>query len=188
MAKVRQAVKCTGINRRSGTPCKRYAINGGKVCTAHGGALPPVRIAAERNLLEKKATKELRRLEAVLGPADPVDDPLTALARMAGEVMRWKELIAEQVSTLTSVGYEGMTGEQVNAAVQVFERALDRCVMVLATMAKLNIDERLAAVSEKQAAVVVDVLTAVLAEMGMNHEQQREARTRVAHKLRVVAS
>jgi hypothetical protein len=118
----------------------------------------------------------------------PVDDPLTELSKLAGEVVAWKDVIAGKVSFLEDVRYDGeKTGEQIRGEVIVFERALDRCNTVLATMAKLNIDERLARVSEMQAQIVADAVSAVLGEMGLNGTQQREAKTRVAEKLRLVA-
>lgn len=39
MARKRQALKCAG-HRTNGDPCNAYAINGGKVCAAHGGRAP----------------------------------------------------------------------------------------------------------------------------------------------------
>jgi hypothetical protein len=123
-----------------------------------------------------------------MGHADPIDNPLTELAKLAGEVVAWKELIAGYVADLNSVRYSTDAGEQVRGEIVLFERALDRCAVVLTAIARLNIDDRLARVSERQAATVADALSAVLADMGMSHEQQREARTRVARHLRSVAS
>lgn len=151
-------------------------------CKLHGGSTPRQASGAHAQAVENEARKTLGRLNVV-----PVSDPLTELSKLAGQVLAWKDLIGEQVSTLTSVGYEGMTGEQVRGAVQVFERAMDRCASVLTAMAKLNIDDRLAVVSEQQASMVADALAAVMGEMGLSHDQQREARTRVAGHLRVVA-
>lgn len=42
VARKRQARRCTA-RRTNGEPCKAYAIVGGFVCTAHGGAAPQVR-------------------------------------------------------------------------------------------------------------------------------------------------
>ena len=73
------------------------------------------------------------------------------------------------------------------AEVQVFERAMDRAVTVLATIARLNIDERLAKISEQQAALVREALNRALADAGVPREQQRETVTHLARHLRVVA-
>jgi len=118
----------------------------------------------------------------------PVDDPLTEMAKLAGEAIAWKDVIAERVSFLNDIRYDGeKSGEQVRGEVIVFERALDRCNSVLTNMAKLNIDERLARVSEKQAEFVANALTAALNEMGFTLDQQREAKALVANQLRLVA-
>jgi hypothetical protein len=43
--RLRPAVRCTA-HRRDGQPCRAWAIHGGTVCWAHGGAAPQVRRAA----------------------------------------------------------------------------------------------------------------------------------------------
>jgi hypothetical protein len=42
--------KCHAHSSRTGAPCRRPAIQGGTVCTSHGGAIPNVRAAAERRI------------------------------------------------------------------------------------------------------------------------------------------
>lgn len=180
------ATKCTG-RRSNGERCGAWAVRGTTVCVAHGGAAPQVRAKAAARLAEEKATRELGRLAAVAGPAEPVSDPLTALSQLAGQVLRWKDLLADHVAELEALRYSGEHGEQIRGEIQVFERAMDRCASVLTAMARLKIDDRLARVSEQQAAMVADALAAVMGEMGLSHDQQREARTRVAGHLRVVA-
>ena len=49
MARVRQARRCRG-RRSSGQPCRAWAIRGGFVCRAHGGAAPAVRDKVNRRL------------------------------------------------------------------------------------------------------------------------------------------
>lgn len=53
MARVRPAVRCSA-HRSNGQPCRAYAIIGGRVCRAHGGAAPQVRAAAERRILQSR--------------------------------------------------------------------------------------------------------------------------------------
>lgn len=45
--------------RVSGDPCRAWAISGGTVCTAHGGASPQVRRAAEVRLAELSLRRAL---------------------------------------------------------------------------------------------------------------------------------
>lgn len=153
-------------------------------CKMHGGNTKQANNKAAPAKFELEVRKALGNLHVI-----PVDDPLTELSKLAGEVVAWKDVIAGRVSFLEDVRYDGeKTGEQIRGEVVVFERALDRCNTVLATMARLNIDERLAKISEMQAQMVADALSAVLREMGLDGNRQREAKARVAEKLRLVAS
>jgi hypothetical protein len=47
MPRERWAVPCSA-HRSDGEPCSAYAITGGRVCVAHGGAAPQVKAAAAR--------------------------------------------------------------------------------------------------------------------------------------------
>ncbi len=152
-------------------------------CKLHAGNTKAGNVNGAVELLKRDADKILGKLDVT-----PIDDPLTELSKLAGEVTAWKDIIAQRVAFLKDVSYEGeKTGEQIRGEVIVFERALDRCNTVLVGMARLNIDERLARISEMQAQLVADALAAVLGEMGMDLGAQREAKTRVAEKLRLVA-
>lgn len=46
---------CTA-HRSDGQPCRAYAIHGGTVCVAHGGAAPQVKRAAAERLAEARDT------------------------------------------------------------------------------------------------------------------------------------
>jgi hypothetical protein len=147
-------------------------------CKLHGGCAPSGRIAAA----EQQARAALARLNVA-----PVENALTELAKITGQVVAWKDMLAEKVNTLASLRYETeVGGEQLRAEVALWERALDRCGKFLVDMAKLDIDERLARVTEQQAEQVSAALTTVLAEMGLSQDQQRAARAGVARHLRAV--
>lgn len=147
-------------------------------CKLHGGNAPSGRIAGA----EQQARAEMARLDV-----PPVENALTELAKIAGQVVAWKDALAGKVNALTSLRYDSeFGGEQLRSEVILWERALDRCEKFLTAMARLDIDERLARVTERQAEQVSAALTAVLAEMGLSSEQQRDARTGVARHLRAV--
>lgn len=56
------SVRCRAKAKRSGQPCKLWAIRGGAVCRAHGGAAPQVRAAARRRVaLAEAAARGDRR-------------------------------------------------------------------------------------------------------------------------------
>ena len=185
MARERQARKCSG-KRTDGNPCGAYAITGGTVCTSHGGQLPRVKARAAANLLEQRARLELADLDV-----QPVGDPLHQLAVLAGQILAWRDAMAEQVNNLTSLRYESQgengTGEQLRAEVALWERSLDRCERVLTAMARLNIDERLAKITDRQADLIEQALKAALAEIGLDLDAQDRAARSVARQLRAVS-
>lgn len=182
----RQRLKCGKKTQRGkGPPCNDWAMIGQEVCRRHGGSAPQNRAKARQRIAEQQISKTLGKLNVT-----PVHDPLTALAELAGEILAWKQLAASRVAQLEQLARENplIGNEDVRADVQVFERAMDRAVTVLATIARLNIDERLTKISEQQAELVKAALMGALADVGMPKEQQREAATHLARRLRVVAS
>jgi len=118
----------------------------------------------------------------------PVEDPLTALMNLAGQVLAWQEATAGLVNDLeTRIRYEGAAGaEQLRAEVGLYERAMDRAEKVLSSIARLNIEERLATISEAQADRVLAAIDAVLAYLGVTGQQAADARQVAARKLRAV--
>lgn len=178
--------QCSATAKSTRKQCTRPAIPGGTVCRFHGGAAPQVRAKAEQRETEREIREEIARLDV-----DPVADPLTALAQLAGQVLAWKDALAEKVNELASLRYESYgehsSGEQLRAEVALWERALDRCNTVLGTMARLNIDERLAKVTERQAEIVANAVVATIADLGLPKETQREARSGVVRRLRSVS-
>jgi hypothetical protein len=81
-------------------------------------------------------------------------------------------MLAVKVNALSSLRYENEAGgEQLRAEVALWERALDRCERFLTAMARLNIDERLAKISEQRAEVIITVFTVALERAGVQGEQ-----------------
>jgi hypothetical protein len=159
-------------------PCKQYPLHGSKVCAAHGGAKKSTKAKATQRVTEEKVRKTLGRLHIV-----PVENPLTELQVLGGRARAWMELCEGHVADLERLRYGTDGGEQIRGEILLFERAMDQCRRVLVDIARLNIDERLARVSERQVEVVADALAKALAEMGLTQDQQREARRAVARHL-----
>jgi hypothetical protein len=152
-------------------------------CRKHLGNSPTVARAAERERVEHEVRAELARLDVV-----PVDNPLEELQKLAGRVLAWEKVIGGLVNGLSAIRYESEHGgEQLRAEVALLERAMDRCERVLVAMARLNVDERLVRVSEKQAAQVVDVLKGALDDLGIDRNEE-EVRTVMARRLRLAAA
>ncbi len=148
----------------------------------HGGASPQARAAAERRLLEADASRLLAELDVA-----PVGDPLAGLLKLAGQVLAWQESTAALVNALDSPRYRGANGaEQLRAEVALYERAMDRACQVLATIAKLGIEERLVRLTEQQAEAVLSAINAALEAVGVGGEQAEQARVAAARHLRSV--
>ena len=157
--------RCTGTTSRG--PCRKAPVRGAPVCTSHGGSAPQVKAKAQERIAEEDARRTLGKLGAVLGPVEPVLNPLLELSKIAGEAIRWKQVIAERVAELEQLRYTGAGGEQVRAEIALFERALDRCSTVLANIVRLNIDERLATITERQGHILASVVTSVLEKLDL---------------------
>ncbi|MEU5633532.1 hypothetical protein ACH47C_26930 [Streptomyces rishiriensis] len=124
--------------------------------------------------------------EKVVPEVVPVDSPLEAYRMFAGRVMAWLDLMDTLLGGIDSPRYRGATAEQIRGEVLLFERAMDRANTVLSTYAKLNVDERLARVTEKQADAVVAAIGAALAHAGVTGSAAADARKVAARHLRAL--
>jgi hypothetical protein len=178
-----QPVKCKAQSKRTGMRCRAWSIHGGEVCKNHGGQAPQVKAKAAQRLVVLAAERAIR------GKAfSPVGNPLTALAEVAGEVTAFKDYLREQVNDLRDLSSTDDKGaEQVDALLSAYERGLDRTVSALATIAKLNIDERLARIDEAQAMMVLRAFEAGLAAVGIAGPQATTAKTAMVRQLKSVA-
>jgi hypothetical protein len=175
--------KCTGTCR-DGRPCGKWPIRGGTVCKTHGGSAPQVRAKAAQNLAAQAARKAFGRLVDV---STPVEDPLTELQKLAGDVVAWKTYLAEKIADIKDLSYDSeTTGEQIRGDIQLWERALDRCNTVLATCARLDIDARLATIHEKQADAVIAAIEAALDAVKVPSSDRPAAMRAASAHLRLV--
>lgn len=194
MDEKRSRRQCVG-HKKDGVRCEKSPMKGATVCGSHGGRAPQVKSAAALRLAEEEARRGLALLDV-----DPVSDPFTALAELAGQVIAFKNQLAGQVNALTGepcgscggggrLRYEaaGAGTEQLRSEVSLFERALDRCASVLGLIAKLNIDERMARINERQAEAVIRAVDAALASAGVTGPAALSARQVAARELRAVA-
>ena len=87
----------------------------------------------------------LADVSAISGVSVPFLSRLEALAQLAGEVVALKDFLSRMVASLEALSYDGgaKVGEQAKVEMLLYERALDRAERVLATIARLNVDERL---------------------------------------------
>lgn len=179
--------KCRGTNR-AGEPCGLWPMRGGFVCASHGGKAPQVKAAAAARLVEWEAEEAVGRLQLRTGP---VDNPLVALQRLAGELLDVKDWIRGAVTRLQDDELrtrDEKGGEQVRAELTAYMAILNQCVNGLAQLGKLKIDERLAAITEEQKRMMLRALEAALVSAGVIGPDQTAAKQVFASKLRLVAS
>lgn len=176
------STRCGARTRREdGGPCRLAPVPGGTRCRFHGGRTPQAQKAAARRLAEVDVMKAVGE---VIGR--PVANPLEALSLLGGQCLALKDRLAEMVADLDGVTI-GEGSEQVRAEILLFERALDRCANVLAVIARLNIDERLAVISERQADVIIGAVDAILDHLGIRNPAEREAAKAVAGRHLAIA-
>lgn len=171
---------------REGT-CNRRPIKGGRRCPKHGGSAPQVKAAAQRRVTEAEM-----KARAASWSLPPVTNPLEALAALAGEHVGWRNKLAEMVAgledKLSLSGFDkfGQEYDQVRAVVDLYVRALDAERKVLADIGRLKVDERLAALEERQVELIGRVFDAVFQDMELEGESLRRAKRSVERHVRAL--
>jgi hypothetical protein len=158
--------KCSARSKQSGKRCGNYPKSGGyTVCRFHGAGSPAAAKKAEERLAARDAAAAFAKIS---DNQEPVEDPLTELSKLATQVIAWKDTLATMVDELQkSYRYNGEYSDIIRGEVLLFERAMDRCIQVLAAIAKLNIDERLASISESVARQLEEGLLSAFDEAGL---------------------
>lgn len=176
-------MQCSATSKQTGNPCKLSAVPGAVVCRFHGGGAPQVRARAAARLAQAEALERIHEQEV-----PDLDNPLAAFARLAAESVALKDFLAGKVGELGEFGTTNDHGtEQVRVVVALYERAMDRAGRFLTDWARLNLDERLVAITERQAELIGQVIDAVLADVGMTAEQQERAREALPRHLALVS-
>jgi hypothetical protein len=157
-----QRYECVIPRKNNRGKCHGSLVADTDRCRMHLGKKAGPAIAEAK--LNEMAAAELARLDV-----PPVSDPLAELARLAGQVVAFKDAMAARVNQLASLRYESAHGlEQLRAELGLWERGLDRCVATLTGMARLNIDARLVGVREKTADMLVQALATALNASGLD--------------------
>ncbi len=172
-----------GARCRNGADCTQFAMHGTNRCKMHGGASPQAHRAAAWRLAEAAARRTLADQHV-----DLIDDPLAAFAKLASGAVAFQEFAAGHVAELGNrlVGYDADDAEYLRAVVSLYERAMDRAGKFLHAWVRLNMDERLVQVTERQADLLLQVVTGTLADLGVDTAEE-ETRAVLGRHLRAVA-
>lgn len=191
--------------------CRAYATRDG-YCDVHHPGIGQTRrelaIAVIEKNMGKKMEDEFRNdrkelvqvIEAVhnanefmghikQGPFDvtdyaPISNPYVELYRLAGQILAWKDALAAEVAKQWEIGYEGKTGEQIKAEVQVFQDALDKSQQILVAISKLSLEEKMLRVAEREAQLMTRALERTLDSLGLPAGVVEQARVDIAERLR----
>lgn len=120
------------------------------------------------------------------GIMTPIGNPFEELLLVAAEMKAFKDRVGARVAEMKieEFRYGGdRIGEQLRAEVLVYERALDRLAVTLVKITRLNIEERLVRITERQAAVIEAAITGALADLNLSVELQEAARMNIVHRL-----
>lgn len=182
--------RCGAKLRQSEGNCRKEAgwgtdHVGEGLCRLHGGKTPTVAKGAKLRLVDR----EVRELFGQVVPEPtPIVNPLAAYASFAGEVVAWKNLMRQLLDDLRAVDYTDETGlEHARAVVELYERAMDRANAVLASYARLKIDDRLAAITEKQKQTIYGAVEGALEAAGIAGDDMAAAKRAVVLRLRPVS-
>lgn len=146
-------------------PCQNRPVHGLEVCKNHGGSAPHSKTAAAARVATQQAEQALRRRLGDTTDTQPITDPATQLARLAGELRTWYE---ESAALLVE-----STDDTFDARVALHERAQDRLAKILVDMEKIGIAERHVTIAEADAQAIVAVVARRLTESGVDPEVAR---------------
>lgn len=181
-------VRCKATNTgeaSAGERCGQNAVRGLDICAKHGGGHPVAREMGKRVMENRIERHRLGKLADKYG-LDELN-PLQAMQKLVQEVLMLKEHLYEQIANMDAEDwtYTDRIGvEQARQVFQMYERAVERSSRLLVDLGKLNIDDRLAKVSEKQAEVVAVVMEKVLTAMELDEERRDEAKTLLGQEFR----
>lgn len=178
-----EKLRCKAMKLDGSGHCGNWAIPGLTVCKYHGGSTTHARMAGRRRVLMEHAREVVRGFTI-----EPVEDPLTKLKEIAGELLAVKDFLhgrIEEIEDLRSRSRDGV--EQMRAEFTAYQHSLRDVVSVLSVIAKLNIDERLTRIEQAKVELIVAAVDAALHKAGVTGDQASAARHEVARRLRSVA-
>lgn len=166
--------RCGRKVKRTGQPCKRWAIHGADVCPMHG-ANGGVKAAAARRVA---AADALRRAEPFRRAGDADVDVTRILQREANSEAALVEGLRRGVEMIDPL--DAIAGQQGRAVVDLYHQRQDKLVALCSDMVRLGIESRSEAMTAQYAAVVPTIFYRLISELGLSQEQRERAPAIVA--------
>lgn len=184
------ACKAHKSEQRGGACCKHDPMRGQTTCTHHGGKAGYRRRVGATVVAEAKVVAAARKLIPDVADREAIANPLEKLLELASEADAFRESLRILSNKLDNkIRYFGAAGgEQLRAEVATYRVAMRDTADLLVAIAKLDIEERLARISERRLDLVMKALTSGLADAELPDEMQRTVIANVGRHLRLVAS
>lgn len=174
---------CSAVGATTGKPCGfKELLPGTGTCFRHGASKDSVVLKAYRRGALAEVVRAVeddnsRAGEVVVFQANP----FTVLQETLTKVNDFQRLVESKLNSMADAQeawrFTDRAGtEQLRSEVGLYERALDRAVRAAVALSKLNIEERYAALSEKQASTILYVLNQTFLRMGLTEEDRDRAR------------
>lgn len=197
------AEHCTANSKRTGLPCKGWAINGHHVCYYHGGTLPNVKIAAARNYIISKTAQQMKVYGVPVNDKDPFETLLEEISRTSGHV-RWLEAkiagLNEEALIWGKTLQESSTGDDPKGNyevtkheatphvwLQLYHKERAHLVNVCKVAIGAGIAERQVKLAEDQGALIVKIMQLSLNDIGLTPDQSDAAKRSIGRHLRLLS-
>lgn len=183
-----QGMKCTAVSRRTGNPCRSYAVKGTTVCRKHGGSAPQIKKAAKLNYARYVVQEKVRREVGALAVDVPIEsrvtDPLIELQRLTTEAIHFKDVLGKMVNELKDIERITTDGAvQIRAAVQLYGEAMDRTAKFLDMAMKHDIAGKIVQIEAAKVSAISSAISRALASAGLSSEQESTVRNTLAIEL-----
>lgn len=188
-----QGMKCTAVSRRTGNPCRSYAVKGTTVCRKHGGSAPQIKNAAKLNyaryIVQEKVRREVGALAVDVPIESRVTDPLIELQRLTTEAIHFKDVLGKMVNELKDIERITTDGAvQIRAAVQLYGEAMDRTAKFLDMAMKHDIAGKIVQIEAAKVYAISAAISRALASAGLSSEQESTVRNTLAIELHALES
>lgn len=188
-----QGMKCTAVSRRTGNPCRSYAVKGTTVCRKHGGSAPHIKKAAKLNYARYVVQEKVRREVGALAVDVPIEsrvtDPLIELQRLTTEAIHFKDVLGKMVNELKDIELITTDGAvNIRAAVQLYGEAMDRTAKFLDMAMKHDIAGKIVQIEAAKVSAISAAISRALASAGLSSEQESTVRNTLAIELHALES